>query len=350
MLIGKKKTAAGLDIGSSSIKLVELEGRIGNLGLVNLGYENLPDTAIVEGQIMELNTVAEAIQNVFQNSQVATNQVITGVSGYSVIVKTIILPPTSPEELEESIVWQAEENLGFRASDVSFDYYVTESTPEYTKVLVAACKRERIELLKQALQFAGKQPSVIDVDTFALQNCYEINYQPSASDVVALLNIGASTTNVNIVKGINSLFIRDITMGGNQFTDALQKGLGIGFQQAEAIKRGMKEAAKGFDEQTISALLEGPMEYLSLEIQRTFDFFKATDEGSNVQVRKILISGGGSKLAGFPEYLSSVMSMPVEILDPFRQIKVDTRKFDPDYLSEAMPEMALAVGLALRGV
>ncbi|GIU82768.1 MAG: type IV pilus assembly protein PilM [Acidobacteria bacterium] len=350
MLIGKKRTAAGLDIGSSSVKLVELEGKIGNLGLVNLGYENLPDTAIVEGQIMELNTVAEAIQNVFQANQVTTNQVITGVSGYSVIVKTIILPPTTPEELEESIVWQAEENLGFRSSDVNFDYYVTESTQEYTKVLVAACKKERIDLLKRTLQFAGKQPSIIDVDTFALQNCYEINYQPSAYDVVALLNVGASTTNVNIVRGINSLFIRDITMGGNQFTDALQKGLGIGFQQAEAIKRGMKEAAKGFDEQTISNLLEAPMEYLSLEIQRTFDFFKATEEGSDVKVDKILISGGGSKLTGFPEYLSSVMGIPVEVLDPFRQIRVDTRKFDPDYLSEVMPEMALAVGLALRGL
>jgi type IV pilus assembly protein PilM len=349
MLIGKKKTAAGLDIGSSSIKLVELEGKIGNLGLVSLGYESLPDTAIVEGQIMELNTVAEAIQNVFQAHGVTTNQVITGVSGYSVIVKTINLQPISPEELEESIVWQAEENLGFRSSDVNFDYHVTESTQEHTKVLVAACKKERIELLKQALRFAGKQPSVIDVDTFALQNCYEVNYQPSASDVVALLNIGASTTNVNIVEGTNSLFIRDITMGGNQFTDALQKGLGIGFQQAEAIKRGMKEAAQGFDQETISDLLQAPMEYLSLEIQRTFDFFKANSEGSNVQVRKILISGGGSKLAGFPEYLSSVMGVPVEVLDPFRQIKIDPRKFDPDYLSEVMPEMALAVGLALRG-
>ncbi|MCS6873241.1 MAG: type IV pilus assembly protein PilM [Pyrinomonadaceae bacterium] len=350
MLFGKKKSVAGLDIGSSSIKLVELEGKLNNLNLVGIGYENLPDTAIVEGQIMELNTVAEAIQSAFQTNQIKADQVITGVSGYSVIVKTIVLPPMSQEELEESIVWHAEEQLGFRSSEVNFDYHITEQTPEYTKVLIAACRKERIEILKQAIQFAGKQPSAIDVDTFALQNCYEVNYQPYETDVVALLNIGASTTNVNIVRGVTSLFMRDITMGGNQFTDALQKGLGISFQQAEAIKRGVRNQSQGFDEQTILNLLEPTMEYLAMEIQRTFDFFRASEEGYNTNVQKILISGGGSKLARLPEYLSSKLELPVEVLDPFRQIKVNTKKFDPDYLSEIMPEMALAVGLAIRGV
>lgn len=350
MFFGKKKSVAGLDIGSSAIKLVELEGKFNNLNLVGIGYEDLPDTAIVEGQIMELNTVAEAIQRVFQTNQIKADQVVTGVSGYSVIVKTIILPPMSNEELEESIVWHAEEQLGFRSSEVNFDYHVTERTPEYIKVLIAACRKERIEVLKQAIQFAGKQPSAIDVDTFALQNCYEVNYQPYENDVVALLNIGASTTNVNIVRGTTSLFMRDITMGGSQFTDALQKGLGVSFQQAEAIKRGMNSGSLGVDEQTILSLLESPMEYLAMEIQRTFDFFRASEEGYNIQVSKVLISGGGSKLVRLSEYLSSRLEMPVEVLDPFRQIKVDTRKFDPDYLSEIMPDMALAVGLALRGV
>ncbi|MBX7172694.1 MAG: type IV pilus assembly protein PilM [Pyrinomonadaceae bacterium] len=350
MLFGKKKSVAGLDVGSSSIKAVELEGKINSLNLVSVGFENLPGDTVVDGQIMELNTVAEAIQSICQNYQIKATQVVTGVSGHSVIIKNIVLPPMSRDELEESIDWHAEEHIPYDLADVSLDYHVTEETPDATHVLIAACKRERIDNIKQAIQLSGKQPVVIDVDTFALQNCYEINYQPSPTDVVTLLNIGASTMNINIVQGGRSLFTRDITVGGSQFTDVLQRSLGVSFQHAEAIKRGVAEAVENVEEKSIEPLMNNVMETVAMEIQKTFDFYRATDENGGVQVQKILISGGGSKLEGLAQQLSARLELPVEILDPFRQIKVDTRKFDPDYLSEIMPEMAVAVGLALRGV
>ena len=350
MLFGKKKTVAGLDIGSSSIKMVELDGKINSLNLVGLGFENLPDDTIVDGQIMELNVVSGVIQNICANHQMTATQVVTGVSGHSVIIKNIVLPPMSQEELEESIDWHAEEHIPYDLADVSLDYQVTLETAEATSVLIAACKRERIDNIKQAIQLAGKQPVVIDVDTFALQNCYEVNYQPDASQTVALLNIGASTMNVNIVQGNRSLFTRDITVGGSQFTDVLQRSLGISYQQAEAVKRGVMDAAEGVDEKAIEPLINDVTEIVAMEIQKTFDFYRATTEDSEVVVQKILISGGGSKLAGLAEELSKRLELPVEVLDPFRSIKVDTRKFDPDYLSEIMPEMAVAVGLAVRGV
>lgn len=350
MLFGKKKSVAGLDVGSSSIKAVELEGKMSNLNLVSVGFENLPGDTVVDGQIMELNTVAEAIQNICNNYQIKANQVVTGVSGHSVIIKNIVLPPMSREELEESIDWHAEEHIPYDLADVSLDYHITEESADATHVLIAACKRERIDNIKQAIQLSGKQPVVIDVDTFALQNCYEMNYQPAPTDVVTLLNIGASTMNINIVQGGRSLFTRDITVGGSQFTDVLQRSLGISFQQAEAVKRGVAEATNGVEEKAIEPLMGSVMETVAMEIQKTFDFYRATDEDGGVTVQKILISGGGSKLEGLPQQLSARLELPVEVLDPFRQIKVDTRKFDPDYLSEIMPEMAVAVGLALRGV
>jgi type IV pilus assembly protein PilM len=350
MLFGKKKSVAGLDVGSSSVKIVELEGKMNSLSLVGLGFENLPDNTIVDGQIMELNTVSDVIQNICSTHQIKSQQVVTGVSGHSVIVKNIVLPPMSRDELEESIDWHAEEHIPYDLADVSLDYHVTAETAESTQVLIAACKRERLDNLKQAVQFAGKQPVVIDVDTFALQNCYEINYQPTDAETVALLNIGASTMNVNIVRGNRSLFTRDITMGGSQFTDVLQRSLGLSYQQAEAVKRGVTDVTQDVDEKAIEPLMDNVMEMVAMEIQKTFDFYRATAEDGGVQVNKILISGGGSKLAGLPEELSSRLEVSVEVLDPFRQIKVDTRKFDPDYLSEIMPEMAVAVGLALRGV
>ncbi len=350
MLFGKKKSVAGLDVGSSSVKVVELNGKTNNLNLVSLGFENLPDDTVVDGQIMELNSVAEVIQNVCKDHQIKSDMVVASVSGHSVIIKNIILPHMTREELEESIDWHAEEHIPYDLADVSLDYHVTTEDQESTQVLIAACKRERLDNIKQAVQLAGKQPVVIDVDTFALQNCYEVNYQPDESQVVTLLNIGASTMNVNIVKGSNSLFTRDITVGGSQFTDILQRSLGFSFQQAEAVKRGVADAMEGVEEKSIEPLMSNVTEMVAMEIQKTFDFYRATTEDENIVVEKILISGGGSKLAGLADDLSARLELPVEVLDPFRQIKVDTRKFDPDYLSEIMPEMAVAVGLAIRGV
>ena len=350
MLFGKKKSVAGLDVGSSSVKVVELDGKASNLSLVNLGFENLPDDSVIDGQIMELNSVSEVIQSVCTDHRIKSNQVVTGVSGHSVIIKNIVLPPMSIEELEESIDWHAEEHIPYDLSDVSLDYHVTSEDEDSTNVMIAACKKERLDNIKQAIQLSGKSPIVIDVDTFALQNCYELNYQPDESQVVTLLNIGASTMNVNIVQGTRSLFTRDITVGGSQFTDILQKSLGYSFDQAEAVKRGVAEAMEDVDEKAIEPLMNNVTEMVTMEIQKTFDFYRATAEDDELSVDKILISGGGSKLVGLAEDLASRLEVPVEVLDPFRQIKVDTRKFDPDYLSEIMPEMAVAVGLAIRGV
>ena len=350
MLFGKKKSVAGLDIGSSSIKMVELEGKGNSLNLVSLGFENLPDDTIIDGQIMELNVVSDVIRSVCSSNQVGAERVVTGVSGHSVMIKNIILPPMSKDELEESIDWRAEEHIPYDLSDVSLDYQITETTADSTHVLIAACKRERIDNIRQAVQLAGKQPVVIDVDTFALQNCYEANYQPDESQVVTLLNIGASTMNVNIVKGTRSLFTRDITVGGSQFTDVLQRSLGLSFQQAEAVKRGVNHAVEGIEEKSIEPLMNNVTEIVAMEIQKTFDFYRATTEDNQTVVEKILISGGGSKLQGLAEDLSARLELPVEVLDPFRNIKVDAKKFDPDYLGEIMPEMAVAVGLAMRGV
>lgn len=344
-----KKSLVGLDIGSSSVKAVELDGKRGNLQLVSLGYENLQPDSIVDGQIMELNNVSNVIANIFREHQIKSERVAAGVSGHSVIVKNIVVPQMSEEELNESIDWHAEEHIPFDIADVSLDYQITGRSADALQVLMAACKRDKIANLKQAIQLAGKQPAIIDVDAFALQNCYEVNYQPSPGEVVALLNIGASTMNINILDGSMSVFTRDVTVGGNQFTSALQKELGLTYAQAESVKRGLPLPAE-IEPRSIEPILETVSEILALEIQKTMDFYRATADDGEAAVQRILISGGGSKLPNLTAYLSGRFEMPVEVLDPFRKIKVDARHFDPDYMREVVPEMAVAVGLALRGV
>jgi len=344
-----KKSMVGVDIGSSSVKAVELQGKKNDFQLVSLGYEGLPPDSIVDGQIMELNSVSNAIGSIFNEHKIKTTKVAAGVNGHSVIVKNIVLPQMTDDELQESFAWHAEEHIPFDISDVNLDYHVTGTSADAIHVLMAACKRDKIANVKQAIQLAGKQPAIIDVDAFALQNCYELNYDPQAGQVVALLNIGASTTNINILNGARSVFTRDATFGGNQYTSLLQKELGLTFDQAERVKRGMP-MPEGSEPRDIEPILDTVSDILALEIQKTMDFYRATVEDGESAVQKILVSGGGSKLKGLVEFLARRFEIPAEVFDPFRKIRVDSRGFDPEYMREIVPEMAIAVGLALRGV
>jgi len=344
-----KKNLVGLDIGSSSVKAVELVKKGSALQLLNLGFENLQTDTIVDGQIMELNNVSNVISNIFSEHQIKTNRVAAGVSGHSVIVKNIVLPSMSEEELQESFSWHAEEHIPFDIADVNLDYELTNKSSESLHVLMAACKSDKIANVKQAIQLAGKQPVIIDVDAFALQNCYEVNYQPRAGEIVALLNIGAATMNINILNGTRSVFARDAGVGGSQYTSLLQKELGLSFEQAEGVKRGMA-LPDGIEPRPIQPIIETVSDVLALEVRKTMDFYRATAEEKDTGIQKILLAGGGSKLPGLAEYLGRRFEIPVEVFDPFRQIEVDDKKFDPEYMREIVPEMAVAVGLALRGV
>jgi len=344
-----KKNLVGLDIGSSSVKAVELGKKGASLQLLNLGFENLQTDTIVDGQIMELNNVSNVIAQIFSQHQIRTTRVAAGVSGHSVIVKNIVLPQMSQEELQESFSWHAEEHIPFDIADVNLDYELTSRSDDALHVLMAACKSDKIANVKQAIQLAGKQPVIIDVDAFALQNCYEVNYHPRPGEIVALLNIGAATMNINILNGTRSIFARDASAGGSHYTSLLQKELGLSFEQAEGVKRGMA-LPEGVEPRPIQPIIETVSEALALEVKKTFDFYRATVQEGEATIQKILLAGGGSKLPGLADFLSRKFEIPVDVFDPFKQIDVDGKKFDPDYLREIVPEMAVAVGLALRGV
>src|SRR2546427_4355345 len=291
------KSMVGVDIGSSSVKAVELRGKGGDFQLLSLGYEGLQPDSVVDGQIMELNAVSTAIGNIFNEHKIKTTQVAAGVNGHSVIVKNIVLPQMTEDELQESFAWHAEEHIPFDISDVNLDYHVTGSTPDEIHVLMAACKRDKVANLKQTIQLAGKQPVVIDVDAFALQNCYELNYDPQPGQVVALLNIGASTTNINILNGARSVFTRDATFGGNQYTSLLQKELSLPFELAEQVKRGIP-VPDDVEHGEIERILDTVSDILALEIQKTMDFYRATVEDGESAGQRILVCGGRSQLRG----------------------------------------------------
>jgi type IV pilus assembly protein PilM len=350
-LFAKKSGLVGVDIGSSAVKAVEI--RVGGKArdefeLLNIGIEPLPPEAIVDGAIMDSGAVIDSIQRLFQDSRIKTAEVATGVSGNAVIVKKISLPQMSPEELAESIHWEAEQYIPFDIQDVSLDYEVIEGAGSggNMDVLLVAVKKDKISEYTSAITQAGKIASVVDVDVFALQNCYEANYGVDPSRLVALLNIGASIMNINVVKGSVSVFNRDIGAGGNQYTDAIQKELNLSFEQAEALKKG--EQVEGASRDSLQPILQAVSENIAMEIQKTFDFFRATSQEDRID--QIYLSGGTAKIAGLRELLSDRFAAPVELLNPFLNVRYNEKEFNPDFLEDIGPSAAIAVGLAVRRV
>ncbi len=348
-MLGKKnKSIVGLDIGSSALKAVELKPARGGFELVHIAHQNLQSDTIVDGHIIDLNHVSDSINRVWTDQNIKTNQVATSLSGHAVIVKKILLPQMSGEELDEQIHWEAEQYIPFDINDVNLYHEVIGHDPmaQNMDVLLVACKRDKIAQFTQVISQAGKQPVIVDVDAFALQNAYEVNYNPMPSQTVALLDIGASVMTMNIVRGTTSIFTRDISAGGNQYTDLLQKELNLTFEQAEALKRGIAPDEE-VSLQQAQAAISSVSEMLALEIQRTLDFFRATAVDSP-NIDQMLIAGGSSKVSQLCEYLSDKFQMPVERFDAFRSIRYDHKRFDDEYLRELSPNMAVAVGLAVR--
>jgi type IV pilus assembly protein PilM len=348
MLGKKKKSVVGLDIGSSALKAVELKQTRTGFELVHIAHQNLQSDTIVDGHIIDLNHVSDSISRIWNDQHIKTEQVATSLSGHAVIVKKKLLPEMPEEELDEQIHWEAEQYIPFDINDVNLYHEIIshDAMSQNMDVLLVACKRDKIAQFTQVISQAGKQPVIVDVDAFALQNSYEVNYNPSPNQTVALLDIGASVMTINIVRGVTSIFTRDISAGGNQYTDLLQKELNLTFEQAESVKRGATLDEQASSDQ-IQPAIQSVSEMLALEIQRTLDFFRATAVDSPA-IDRMLLAGGSSKVSELTEYLSDKFQMPVERFDSFRSIKFDPKKFDDEYLRELSPNMAVAVGLAVR--
>ena len=340
----KSRQLVGLDIGSSSIKAVELKSTKAGYELVSFGMEPLAQDTVVDGAIMDAPQVANAISKIFDAQHIKTKSVATSVSGHSVIVKRVPLPLMSEEELYERINSEASQHIPFDILDVSLSYQLLESMDSQMDVLLVAVKKDKILNHTNVLAQAGKTPVVVDIDAFALQNCFEVNYEPDAGQTVALLNIGASVMNINIVRGGVPLFTRDVSVGGNQFTDALQKELDLSFDDAERLKKG--DTLPSVTDDQKQQILRSVSDILTLEIQKTFDFFRATASGESIQ--RIVVAGGTARVPGLVDLLREEFAMPVEELNPFRRVLINPAKHSDDQIREMAPRLAIAVGLALR--
>jgi type IV pilus assembly protein PilM len=349
MLFGRSKELVGLDIGDSSIKVVELKqvGRSRGWEVVSIANEPLPQEAIVEGTIMDAGLVVDTLRRIWDQKKIRTRKVATSLSGNSVIIRRINLPAMSEAELAEQIHWEAEQYIPFNIAEVSLDYLVLDEAAsgedENMDVILVAARKEKIEDYTSVIRQAGLEPAVVDVGTFAALTCFEANYSDAMPSSAALIDIGASVTSIAIVQDGVSVFWRDIPTGGNQYTDALQRELNLSRDQAEAAKR--REAVEGVSTDQVEEILGSVNDDLCHEIQRTVDFVKAF-AGSERPLEAIVMSGGGSKLPGLTEVLNRTFGANVEVLDAFRNVNLPPRLATE--FSGTGPDVAVASGLAMR--
>ena len=347
----------GLDIGSHSVKVMELkEVKGGAWKLAKFGIHKLPAEAIVDGAIMNSSAVVEGIQDLIARHKIKVKNVVTGVSGTSVIIKKITLPAMTEDELEESIQWEAEQYIPFSINDVYVDTQILNKGMDDTgqmEVLLVAAKKDIIYEYTALIKEAGLNPTIVDVDGFSIENCFDLNEDLGVEEVTALVNVGASLTNINILNQGITAFTRDINMGGNQFTEEIQKQLNVSYEEAEALKFGgnastVENTTDAIVPQEVGAILKSMADTISLEIQRSIDFYLGT--APEITLSRIILSGGTSKVTALRDSLEAALGARVDLADPFRNILYNPKDFDPTYLKDMSAMSAVVVGLASRRV
>lgn len=338
----------GLDIGSHSVKICEFTRTAkGGYRLLSLGSALMPPDALEDGALLDPDAVAKVISNLADNLKIKGRKVAFSVSGYSVIVKKINLEVMTEEELDKHIHEEAEQYIPFDIDDVYLDVqdlHTNTTGEERTDVMLVAAKREVVDGYLNMLRMAGLKPVVVDVDAFALENAFEANF--GLSDNVALIDIGASKMNINIISNGISTLARDVVLGSRQLTEQIQSRLDLPYEEAEAVKTGAQPA--GELQADLERLFTEVCRQWVTEVKRALDFYASNYPDAPID--KIVLSGGGARVAGLADFFHKETGIAAETFNPFARAEVDASAIDPAYLKAMAPQMALASGLATRPV
>lgn len=344
-------TLVGLDIGSSVVKVCVLKETKRNLQLKTFDMVTLPPDAIVDGVVMNNNAVVEAIRGLMSRNRIKQKNCAISVSGYSVIVNRISLPLMTEQELESSFQWEVEHHIPFDINDVYIDKQILTKNPEVgtMDVLLVASKRDTVNEYLDVTRDAGLTPKVVDVDCFCLQNMFEVTYPDIAQEpgTTALIDIGAATSSIIIMTDGITAFTRDLSMGGGQFTEEIQKQLQITREEAEAYKTGGGDLeADAIIPGEVEEVIQRVSNTIAQELQRSLNFFL---ENSGAEfIDRLILTGGTAKTPILPQVISDVTQIPTEVGNPFASLQYDPKVYNPDFLDSVAPSAAIAVGLALR--
>lgn len=357
MPVSKKSQLIGVDIGSHSIKVAEVEDSKQGMILKNFGMIELPPESVVEGSIKEMEIVSSALRNLLKNLKIKNKNIATSISGYSVIVKKITIPQKGEEDLEKNIQNEAEQYIPFDINDVNLDFQILpsetkeekeeeEETEELMDVLLVAAKKDIVEEYISLFHLTELNPVVLDIDAFALQNAFEIS-DFEQSGCHSLVHIGAQQLTINVVNDGVSIFTRDSSYGGSQITSDIQNKLETSFEDAEKIKLGAISIELDH-RPVLEDIFSSVVTKWAQEIKRALDFVATTFV--DIKVDNILLSGGSTLLPGLGKYLGLETGLQIETLNPFANLEIKEKLFDAAYLSYCAPMAVISIGLAIRGI
>jgi len=343
------KNCVGLDIGASSIKIIELKQSRKGVQLGAFDMSVLPEEAVVDGVLMNFAVIVDKIKALVKTNRLRTKDVAFALSGNSVIIKKISLPEMTDEELAESIQWEAEQYIPFDIKDVNVDVQIlnAKAGQGQMEVLLVAAKKDVIDDYISVIREAGLRPMVADVDTFTIQNAFELNYGFPPNETICLVNVGAAVININVVRDGLTTFTRDISMGGSLLTQEIQRHLNVSFEEAEHYKTlGEGNITNNTIAKEVERLAERVAQSLVTEIQRSLDFFAATTV--NADIARLYLSGGAAHTPSLLRTVERNLEVPVEIVNPFKNVMIDAKKFDVELLQKVAPLATVAIGLGLR--
>ncbi len=344
--MAKKETLiTGVDIGSHAVKVCQLQKTGKGYSLLALGSAALPPGSVEDGVLQDPEEVGQIVAALFKNLKIKNNRVGISISGYSVIVKKINLEVMSEEELHEYITSEAEQYIPFDIDDVYLDFedlHTAADEDDRTDVMLVAAKKDVIDDYLEMLQEQKLKPVLVDVDGFALENIWETTSQQLEN--VALVDIGASKMNINIIADGASVLARDIVVGSDQLTEQIASSLGVEYEEAEKIKLGLVPVEENREE--LEEIFTQTCTQWVLEIKKAIDLYVANNPDQPLQ--RLVLSGGGSKVAGLKDFIASETGLEVISFNPFQDMKVNEKKIDRAYLNAIAPEMAIAAGLAIR--
>jgi type IV pilus assembly protein PilM len=340
MVFGRK-SSIGLDIGSGYLKVVQLKDTKGGYELELFDMLPLPPELIVDGSIIDSLRLIDSLKELVKKAKIKTKDAVISIAGHSsVIIKRVSLPEMSEEELSESIKFEAEQYIPFDIEDVNLDFQILGPKEEAGQmdVMLVAVKKDIINEYLSVVKEAGLNPLIVDVNSFALENIYEVSYEIEPDKNIAIVNIGASTINMNILKGGISVFTRDSAVGSNLHTEALQREFNLTYETAERLKKG--EVVENVSPQDAFSVMDLASEEIIGEVNRSLEYF-------HEDINEVILSGGCALVKDFPRLLAEKIGIEVKVMEPLKNIKIPKR-FDITYIEEMVPMAAVAAGLALR--
>ena len=341
-LISKRqRTMVGLDVGSYAIKVVEMKQTAAGSEIVNVGIKRLLPGAIVDGEPMDRDAVITAIKEIFEERDILNREAASAICGRSVIIKKIRMDEMDDETAREVITLEAEQYVPFEKEELSVDFEILRRglSDNTMEVLLVAAKKDKVLSHIQLIKDADLVPTIIDVDTFAVQNAFELNYEYEPGKVYALIDIGLSATNIGIVRDGIPLFNRDIQFGGETFVEGMQRRLGVTSEEARAALEGIP----GAKPEGVLKAIETVGEDLSIAVERSFSYLRSSGEAESVD--KIFLSGGGARIAGLRSFLAEKLSIDVDLANPLRNVEFREEILEADPVAIG-PSLMVAIGLA----